>query len=254
MYLSRECVDFSCKVYAAVIAQAARILESRGALGSARNGVRDAIIAAADTRLFIKQLVGGKLFSIMCDGATTAMAGGLSVFSVSLYCAELDLPTPVIFLGMESLADCGSTADALAALIIAVLHRYDLSLKQAVSVGCDNASVNGLLCQKLNLEQLHCSAHVANRASPEVTSRLPLFEKSVTFLNSKISAGGGTKRRASLKKIGLKPNKLMVYYNRWMSALEVALYLLGIESLSTFARACLRLLQGDVSLPCRRTA
>ena len=198
---------------------------SRG-VGVADAARTDAILAAEVGKERIKAIFKGRddlFFSLINDGATGKLMGGVHVNAILIRCAEL--PKPVL-LKLDIAADGSGKAEHIAASIMKVCQEYGLDLqKLCVGLMADNASVNQKVAKLFGFKrQLRCIAHTVALLILAAIDALPGVKGFLLALHAIFTAGGNTSRRTEAGEavyvdMGMNVRAILQFYlNRWGTA------------------------------------
>ena len=170
----------------------------------------------------------GMFGALASDGATRRYGERQHYTILDFLSSELAAPIVLAILLPAAVDDDGKPLSydhiACARDIMKILDEFGINKDEMItSLMGDNVTFNTALARTLGLMRGKCLGHSCALVA-EFALRIPGFE---TILDSGklVFYGGGAKRAAKLKALGLMPSKMVYYCDRFTSGLDTAAYL-----------------------------
>ena len=217
-------------------------------IGLMRNGcpsaktIRSTTRPALETliRLQLKSMLKGMIISIVIDGGSSNLSDSRKVIVVCATSPELDEPVCLEVIVLSEHED----SEIQARIIREICMSYEIDPTNVHYLSADNTALNPKTVERLrtdtdedktglvfgNLQFAPCFPHLLSRI---INTFLGAFNEKYRFttflkkLRSFITAGGGCKRKITLKEHALRLSKIDFADTRWASLVEAIVYMMS---------------------------
>jgi hypothetical protein len=210
-------------LFTGAMGDAAASMRAAGVFSGAAGTVdRDVMDAYEMVKEDVITALKGQVGALVTDGASTKFCGRQKPLAIVFSNSELGAVL------LDVVMEEDGSAEAAAAAIEDTLKAFGIDKRTQITCCMgDNVTFNDKLARILGIPRGKCIPHSLALVFKAVTTYFPSYATLTAGISAALTAGGGTRHFAELRKLGVDPSRLICYPNRWGSLAGVAKYLMS---------------------------